>query len=261
MSLARPQLPTVGELVVATIKRIESFGAYVVLDEYNKEGLLHISEISSTWVRNIRNHVREGQKVVLQVLRVNPSHGQIDLSLRRVSKDERRKKIEDWKKTRKAETLVRSVVGPLGIGEAEMQEAIAKIVKRYGSLYAGLEESAKRDSAALEEADVQARTAEALAKVAKEKIAVRGVTIHGVFEITALEPRGVEAIKTTLLEAKEVGEANDVDVALYALGAPKYRIEVTAEDYRKAESALEKIVDATTSSWRGHDGKVSFSRE
>lgn len=56
------QWPELGDLVVATAKRIESYGAYVTLDEYgNKEGLLHISEISTRWVRNVRNHVREGQ--------------------------------------------------------------------------------------------------------------------------------------------------------------------------------------------------------
>ena len=77
--------PEVGDLVVATVQRIVGYGAYVTLDEYeDKEGLLHISEISSSWVRNIRNHVRERQKVVLQVLRVDAAHGQVDLSLRRV---------------------------------------------------------------------------------------------------------------------------------------------------------------------------------
>ncbi|RJS86435.1 S1 RNA-binding domain-containing protein, partial [Candidatus Bathyarchaeota archaeon] len=51
--MGRPEWPEVGELVVATVRRIESYGAYVTLDEYDdKEGLLHISEISPSWVRN-----------------------------------------------------------------------------------------------------------------------------------------------------------------------------------------------------------------
>ena len=102
MSFGRQELPELGELLVATVVRIEGHGAYVTLDEYDdKEGLLHISEISSSWVRNIRNHVREGQKMVLQVRRVDPSRKHIDLSLRRVSGDERRKKMEGWKKAEK----------------------------------------------------------------------------------------------------------------------------------------------------------------
>jgi translation initiation factor 2 subunit 1 len=103
MSLGRLEWPEVGELVVTSVKDIKGYGAYVTLDEYqNKEGLLHISEISSRWVRNIRNHVRVGQKVVLQVLRVDQSRGQVDLSFRRVTGDERRKKIELWKKSQES---------------------------------------------------------------------------------------------------------------------------------------------------------------
>ena len=82
MSESPSDWPEVGDLIVATVVRIVGHGAYVTLDEYdNKEGLLHISEISSSWVRNIRNHVRERQKVVLNVRRVDPSRKQIDLSL------------------------------------------------------------------------------------------------------------------------------------------------------------------------------------
>ena len=116
MSLGLPEWPEVGELLVATVQRVESYGAYVSLDEYReKEGLLHISEISSRWVRNIRNHVRPGQKVVLQVLRTDLSKGQVDLSLRRVSRDEKRKKLESWKKARKAETLLAQAAQELGV--------------------------------------------------------------------------------------------------------------------------------------------------
>src|SRR5207249_2411365 len=81
--------------------------AYVKLDEYaGIEGLVHISEISTTWVRNIRDHARAGQKLVLKVLRVNPQRNQIDLSLRRVTgRDKSEQKLE-WKKERKAEATL-----------------------------------------------------------------------------------------------------------------------------------------------------------
>ncbi len=96
--------PEVGDLVVATVKRVEDYGAYVKLDEFaGIEGLVHISEMATTWVRNIRDHAREGQKLVLKVLRVNPQRNQIDLSLRRVTGREKSEKMLEWKKERKAE--------------------------------------------------------------------------------------------------------------------------------------------------------------
>ena len=263
MSLGRSEWPEVGDFVVATIIRIVGHGAYVTLDEYDgKEGLLHISEISSRWVRNIRNHVRERQKTVLQVLRVDPSHKQIDLSLRRVTQDERRKKLEDWKKNRKAETLLRNAATALKMSEeAVFAETGAKIIEHYGDLYTGLEAAAKGGVEALTEADIPKKIAEVLAEIAEEKIIVKGVTIHGIMEITSMQSRGVEDIKETLLASGKVAAEFDAEARLYSLGAPKYRVEVTAEDYRKAEAALNRVVEYATEAWSGHDGKLSFSRE
>src|SRR6266480_2960343 len=94
--------PEVGDLVVATVKRVEDYGAYVKLDEFaGIEGLVHISEMATTWVRNIRDHAREGQKLVLKVLRVNPQRNQIDLSLRRVTGREKSEKLLGAKKIRR----------------------------------------------------------------------------------------------------------------------------------------------------------------
>jgi translation initiation factor 2 subunit 1 len=66
MTEHKPEWPEPGDLVIATIETVTTYGAYAKLDEYNKQGLLHVSEISSSWIRNIRDFVREGQKVVLK---------------------------------------------------------------------------------------------------------------------------------------------------------------------------------------------------
>ena len=262
MSARLAEWPEVGDLVVVTIQRIVGHGAYVTLDEYSdKEGLLHISEISSSWVRNIRNHVRERQKTVLQVLRVDSSKGQIDLSLRRVTQDERRKKIEDWKKNRKAVTILRGAAPILNMSDEDIfSEAGNRLEDHYGSLYAGLEAVAKGGAKALVEAGVPEKIASALEEAVKDKIVVKGVTIHGVFEITSMEPRGVEEIKDALLETKNLAMELDSEANIYSIGAPKYRIEVTADDYRKAESVLNEIVERTSRAWERHDGKMTFTR-
>src|SRR5512137_607807 len=175
MSLGHAEWPETGEMVVATVSRIESYGAYVTLDEYNnKEALLHISEISSRWVRNIRNHVRENQKVVLQVLRVDPSKGQVDLSLRRVNKDDRRKKIEQWKKTRKGETLLKQTATEMKLTPEDLFAEISpKLNEANINLYDALEQSAKKGEKLFTDLGINEKTATALVKVAKEKIVVK----------------------------------------------------------------------------------------
>ncbi len=263
MSLGHAEWPETGEMVVATVSRIESYGAYVALDEYNnKEALLHISEISSRWVRNIRNHVRENQKVVLQVLRVDPSKGQVDLSLRRVNKDDRRKKIEQWKKTRKAETLLKLAATELKVTPEDLfAEINPKLNDANLNLYDSLEQAAKKGEVIFTNVGLKPKTAEALARVAKDKIVVKGVTIQGVFEVTAMGSRGIEEIKEFFQGVKEQGEDNESTVNLYTLGSPKYRIEVTSEDYKKAELALDKIVKQAEKDWSKHEGTIAFKRE
>ena len=69
----RAEFPEEGELVVGTVTSIRNFGAFVTLDEYNnREAFIHLSEVATGWVKYIRDHIREGQKIVARVLRVDP---------------------------------------------------------------------------------------------------------------------------------------------------------------------------------------------
>ena len=62
--------PNEGELIVGTVYKVVNYGAFANLEEYTgKEAFIHISEVSSGWVKNIRDHVRENQKIVARVLR------------------------------------------------------------------------------------------------------------------------------------------------------------------------------------------------
>jgi translation initiation factor 2 subunit 1 len=262
MSLGLPEWPEVGYLVIATIKRVESYGAYVGLDEYKgKEGLLHISEISSRWVRNIRNHVRPGQKTVLQVLRTDPSKEQVDLSLRRVSRDEKRKKLEEWKKARKAETLLMQASHTLEMDINQLYESEGKkVVEHYGSLYEGLEAASKKGVNALKQVGVRDDIAITLSIIAKDKIVFKGVTIQGVIEMTSLSNEGVEEIKMAFEDAATIAEEYDSTINITTMGAPKYRIDLTADDYKIAELALDKTVTSIKENWENVEGTFNYTR-
>ena len=263
MSLGLPDWPEVGYVVIATVKKVESYGAYVVLDEFGgKEGLLHISEISSRWVRNIRNHVRQGQKTVLQVLRTDQAKGQVDLSLRRVSKDDKRKKLEEWKKARKAETLLAQAATALNMELNELYETEGeKIVEEYGSLYEGMEAASKVGVEALTKTGVSAKAAEILSEISKDKIIIKGVTIQGVIEMTSLTNEGVEDIRMAFIDADDVANKHEASIKITTKGAPKYNIELTAEDYKKAELAMDKTIGYIQDTWDKVDGAFTYTRE
>ena len=97
MLFKKKGLPEEGELVLSTVTKIFGHSVFVHIEDYNKQGMVHISEISPGRIRNLRDYVVEGKKIVTVVLRVNKEKGHIDLSLRRVSENQRRKKNEDLK--------------------------------------------------------------------------------------------------------------------------------------------------------------------
>ncbi len=262
MGLRRPEWPEVGDLVIATIERITDYGAYVRLDEYDKEGLLHVSEVASRWVRNIRDYIREGQKVVLKVLRVQADKGQVDLSRRRVTKREKKDKILLWKKDRKAESLLRTAAEKLNISFEEMYEKAGALIENaFGDLHEGLEKTAKEGVEVLLDLSIEKELAVTLDEISKEKIQISSVNVRGILNLQNPKPKGVFLIKEALKKAKEVGEAEGTEVSVYLVSPPKYRIVVSADDYKSAESVLEKATSAALDNISKSGGTGSFKRE
>ena len=149
MSEHKSEWPESGDLVIASIESVMDYGAYANLDEYNKRGFLHISEISSARIRNVHDYVREKQKMVLKVLHVNLEKGHIDLSLRRVTKRERIEKIKAWKRDRKGEVLLRAVAEKVGLPVHEVYQKAGVILEESVGLYEGFEKALKEGSEAL----------------------------------------------------------------------------------------------------------------
>ncbi|MEM2082849.1 MAG: translation initiation factor IF-2 subunit alpha [Candidatus Bathyarchaeia archaeon] len=252
------EYPEEGDLVIGTVRRITDYGAYVLLDEYGREGLVHISEISTSWVRNIRDHLREGQKLVLKVLRVNPSRGEVDLSIRRVTGRERTEKMVEWKKERRAETIFREVAGSLGASAEEAGSVRAKLVEKYDSLFEALRECAERGSAPLEKLGIPSQWSNALVEAAKEKIKPERVKVSATLEMRCHKPNGIELIKAALIKAKKAKKGQDSSVRIYTMGAPKYRIEVEAKGYQEAEKRLREAVETALKAIEGAGGRGSL---
>lgn len=72
-------VPVVGETYEGTVKSIKEFGAFVEFLP-KKEGLLHISEISWKRLESMEGIFREGDKVKIKLLDVDPKTGKFKLS-------------------------------------------------------------------------------------------------------------------------------------------------------------------------------------
>ena len=65
-----------------------NFGAFVSLPG-GKSGLVHISEISNTFVKDVHDHLHVGQMVKVKVLEIN-EQGKINLSIKRAQAEEKK---------------------------------------------------------------------------------------------------------------------------------------------------------------------------
>ena len=70
----------VGSIVAGRVTGITKFGAFVAL-EGGKSGLVHISEVSGSFVNDIHDFLTEGQEVQVKILSVSPE-GKINLSIK-----------------------------------------------------------------------------------------------------------------------------------------------------------------------------------
>ncbi len=75
----------VGQIVEGVVTGITNFGAFVLLPN-GETGLVHISEVADTYVKDIEEHLQKKDKVKVKVLNVN-GDGKIGLSIRRVTSD------------------------------------------------------------------------------------------------------------------------------------------------------------------------------
>ena len=71
----------VGAIVEGKVTGITKFGAFVELPT-GKTGMVHISEVSSSYVKEISDHLSENQTVKVKVLSISPE-GKVSLSIRK----------------------------------------------------------------------------------------------------------------------------------------------------------------------------------
>jgi len=70
----------VGDMVEAEITKITDFGAFVKFGS-GKKGLIHISQVSDSYVKKVEDHLKMGDKVKAKVMKISPD-GKIDLTLK-----------------------------------------------------------------------------------------------------------------------------------------------------------------------------------
>ena len=252
------ELPEVGEIVVATITKLGDHGAYATLDEYNKiQGFLHVSEIAHGWVRNVSKYVKEGEKKVLLVKKISKGREEIDLSLKQVSREQQKRKLLDVKRFEKGKGIIKNIQEKTKLSDSDIGKLEDKILSKYDSIYDGIVDIATNGIKVFTDLKLPKKTQDVIEEVGN-KIKLPSVEIRGILELTDSSSNGVENIRNSL-QGFEKTDQNNVNI-LY-VGAPKYRISVTASDFKSAEKTLKPILEKIEKSIEKNKGDFKFTRE
>ncbi|MEH7255177.1 S1 domain-containing post-transcriptional regulator GSP13 [Neobacillus niacini] len=104
-----------GSVLAGKVTGIQPYGAFIALDD-NTQGLVHISEITHGYVKDINDHLKVGDEVQVKVLSIDENAGKIGLSIRATEEAPAQQAVAKPKKPRKrqAATIVPDVDGQQG---------------------------------------------------------------------------------------------------------------------------------------------------
>lgn len=256
--LSEKGMPEPGEIVVCTVREVTSHGVYVNLDQYaGLNGFLHVSEISTGWVRNIERFAKPQQRLVLKVVRANKQRQEIDLSLRQVTNEERRAKVIEWKREERALAIMNAVRSKLSLDDAALATYIGKLEEGFGTLYAALEAASKKGEKGIASAELPSQVAKAVVEVSTEKIVPPRYEIGALVEVSSRNPNGIDEVKKALVAATG---STSADIKITYAGAPRYRVRVTADDYKQAEKVMDGVLEKIRDGVGKHEA-FSFKRE
>lgn len=257
MEQENTKLPQVGELTIAQISKIMPFGAYCKLLEYNNlEVFLPIKEVSSGWIKNIHEFIHEGQKTVCKVIFYDKERQTIDVSIKKVTPQDSKKKLNNFNLEKRLKSLVLQAVkgaGPAS-GEQERQSNLLLSLADFKNSYTELVRNAAENSKEFQNCKLNKKVKENIlglleASKKKKKYIVSYVMTMKTFNTKS----GASELRSIVSAIKEKG----VDVTY--VSAPKYHLTAEGKDYSDAEGKINMAAELVASKLK--KGTVEITKE
>ncbi len=223
------ELPDEDELVLATIKKIMPYGAFCVLSEYNNlEAFIHVSEVAPRWIKNIHEFISEGQRYVVKVHHIDREKNQVDVSIKRVSEEEKKRKLEMVQNEKRGTKLLELTMAEIKDGDTN---AVRKAIEEnFDDVYTAFKEASFKGEDVLKKLDLSKALKAKILEIAVKNIKKPIVEVHAIINLVCYSQNGVDVIKKCL----DIGEG----ISVHYLGAPRYKLSLTAPDYKTGEKKL-----------------------
>ncbi len=241
------KLPEKGELVLGRVYRITEHGVYVKLIEYEGvDAYCHISEIANAWIRKIRNFVTQGQQVVGKVVKVQRNTNQVDISLKRLSPQQKKEKTLEYKRTMAAKAILSLLAEKLETTPLEIEEKLAEpLIENYYTLFNAFEAIAAEGKEALADINISAKYKNALVEVTKASVKLSNAETEVIIGLRSFAPDGLEQVKSVLFTAENsITENKKIGFTLTTIGSPRYRLLVSGKYFEDVDEAVQSTIRA-----------------
>lgn len=231
------EYPEKDEFVIGKVVQVLGYGVFVELIEYNNmRGFVHISNVSSSWVKNIRNLVKVNQVKVAKVVNVDTAKKQIDLSFAGISPQIERQKLTEFKQINREEKLVALLAKNMGLKFDEIWDAVVTpLTNEYESFYKALEKIALGEDLSK---FVDKKYYNELVDLVEKNITVKSKVLRGTLSLSSMSSAGVNDIKKLFKNFEKEKKLNVV----YA-GAGKYQLSFSSPTFKETEKLMKSITE------------------
>ena len=213
-----------GQIVLCTVERIIGTTVFVKVED-NEEGTITTSEIAPGRIRNLRDYVVPGKKVVCKILSIR--EGKIQLSLRRVKPSEKKELLEKIAKETSYKAILKTVLGE------KSKEIIEKITGEFSM--SEFFEKIKENPKILEDY-INKENAEKIIKIIESK-REKPKEIKHTFKIFNKSSNGIVIVKKILQDSCKNSKC---DITYLAAG--KYLLIIKGENFKKMKTEINKTL-------------------
>ena len=227
-----------GDLVIANISKVAQFGAYCKLPEYdNLEVFLPIKEVSSGWIKNIREFIHEGQTIVCKVYFFDKEKGTVDISLKKVTPKETKDKLGAYNLEKRLAALFQQAVKMSKL--EDQKEALTSKAREEFVTFTELTRNATASSPEFENSKLPKKLKEMIVKLIEVSKKKKRFVVSYLLKLTTYNTEGgATELRNIISTIKSNG------VAVSYISAPKYHLSAEGKDYADAENKIKTATDA-----------------
>ncbi|MDP3026398.1 MAG: hypothetical protein Q8N63_01730 [Nanoarchaeota archaeon] len=214
-----------GQIVLCTVDKIVGTTVFVKIGK-NEEGTVTTSEIAPGRIRNLRDYVVPGKKIVCKILSIR--NGRLQLSLRRVKQNERKELLDKIQKENNYHAIIKTV-----LGKEEAEKIIEKINEEQN--LSDFFEKLKEESGILNEY-FKKEDAEKIIKIIESK-KEKPKEIKNIMKLSSKSSNGINIVKGIINEACKDSKC---DVSYIAAG--KYILGIKGEDFKQIKTEINSVL-------------------